>query len=106
MIRTPPKVTPFSLVYRSVKIQIPSLRVALENQTMIEDKNKMCLQEQEALDDKRLQALKKFEPNQARNYWAFSKKVMVQTFNKGDLVLVIWRPMLVTNKTTGMFEPK
>ena len=33
-------------------------------------------------------------------------KVKERTFNKGDLVLTIRRPMVMTYKTKGKFQPK
>jgi len=59
-VRTPTKATPFSLVYGReavlpLKIQIPSLRVALTTEMTNEEKHRLRLQGLEALDDKRLQ---------------------------------------------------
>jgi len=58
-VRTPTKSTPFSLVYECeavlpLKIQIPSLRVALTVEMTNEEKHRLRLPELEALDDKRL----------------------------------------------------
>jgi len=58
------------------------------------------------LDDKRLQAQQKIELYQARISRAFNKKVKEQTFKKGDLVLAVRRPMLMTHKTKEKFQPK
>ena len=66
----------------------------------------MRLQELEALDDKRLQAQQQIEFYQARITRAFNKKVKERTFKKGDLVLAIRRPMVMTHKTKGKFQPK
>jgi len=60
----------------------------------------------EALDDKRLQAQQQIELYQARITRAFNKKVMEQTFKKGDLLLVVRRPMVMTHKTKGKIQPK
>ncbi|MFG1569940.1 hypothetical protein ACDT16_13725, partial [Staphylococcus aureus] len=35
-----------------------------------------------------------------------NKKVKVRTFQVGDLVLTVRRPMVMTHKTTGKFEAK
>ena len=60
----------------------------------------------EALDDKRLQAQQQIELYQARITKAFNKKVKERTFKKGDLVLAVKRPMVITHKTKGKFQPK
>jgi len=66
----------------------------------------MRLQELEALDDKCLQAQQQIEPYQARITKAFNKKVKEQTFKKGDLVLAVRRPMVMTHKTKEKFQLK
>ena len=106
-----PKATPFSLVYGyeavlPLEIQIPSLRVALTAEMTTEEKHRQRLQELEALDDKRLQAQQQIELYQARIIKAFNKKVKVRTFKKGDLVLAVRRPLVMTHKTKGKFQPK
>ena len=68
-----------------------------------EEKHRQQLQELEALDDKRLQAQQQIELYQARITRAFNKKVKVRTFKKGDLVLTVRRPMVMTYKTKGKF---
>ena len=71
-----------------------------------EEKHRQRLQELEALDDKRLQAQQQIELYQARISRAFNKKVKVRTFKKGDLVLAVRRPMVMTHKTKEKFQPK
>jgi len=110
-VRTPTKATPFSLVYGCeavppLEIQIPSLRVALTAEMTNEEKHRLRLQEQEALDNKRLQAQQQIELYQARITRAFNKKVKERTFKKGDLVLAVRRPMVMTHKTKGKFQLK
>ena len=110
-VRTPTKATPFSLVYGCeavlpLEIQIPSLRVALTAEMTTEEKHRQRLQELEALDGKRLQAQQQIELYQARITRAFNKKVKMRTFKKGDLVLAVRRPMVMTHKTKGKFQPK
>ena len=109
-VRTPTKATPFSLVYGCevilpLEIQIPSLRVALTTE-MTNKKHRLRLQELEGLDDKRLQAQQQIELYQARIIRTFNKKVKERTFKKGDLVLAVRRPMVMTHKTKGKFQPK
>ena len=43
---------------------------------------------------------------QAQISKAFNKKVKQRIFQKGDLVLVVRRPMIMTHKTKGKFQPK
>jgi hypothetical protein len=64
------------------------------------------LQELEALDEKRLQAQQYIEMYQARFLRAFNKKFKERVFKVGDLVLVVRRPMIMTHKTKGKFQPK
>ena len=66
----------------------------------------MRLQELEALDEKRLQAQLHIELYQAHISKAFNKKVKQRVFQKGDLVLAVRRPMIMTHKTKGKFQPK
>jgi len=71
-----------------------------------EEKHRLRLQELETLDDKRLQAQQQIELYQARISRVFNKKVKERTFNKGDLVLTVRRPIVMTHKTKGKFQPK
>ena len=80
-----------------LEIQIPSLCVALTTEMTTEEKHRQRLQELEALDDRRLQAQQQIELYQARITRAFNKKVKVRTFKKGDLVLAVRRPMVMTH---------
>jgi len=110
-VRTPTKATPFSLVYGveavlPLEIQIPSLRVALATEMTDEEQHVLRLQELEALDDKRLQAQQQIKLYQARISKAFNKKVRERIFKQGDLVLTVRRPMIMTHKTKGKFNPK
>jgi len=82
------------------------LWVALATKMTKEDNDRLRLQELEALDEKRLQAQQHTELYQARISKAFNKKVKQRVFQKGDLVLAIRRPMIMTHKTKGKFQPK
>ena len=62
--------------------------------------------ELEAMDDKRLQAQQQIELYQARISKAFNKKVRERIFKNDDLVLAVRRPMVMTHKTRGKFNPK
>ena len=58
------------------------------------------------MDNKRLQAQQQIELHQAQISRAFNKKVKERTFKKGDLVLAVRRPMVMTYKTKGKFQGK
>ena len=70
------------------------------------ENDRLRLWEFEALDKKRLQAQQRIELYQARIARAFNKKVKHRVFQKRDLVLAIRRPMIMTHKTKGKFQPK
>jgi len=106
-----PITTPFSLLYRCeavlpLEIQIPSLCITLTTEMTNEEKHRLRLQELEALNDKCLQAQQQIELYQARFVRAFNKKVKERTFKKGDLVLTFRKPIVITHKTKGKFQPK
>jgi len=86
-----------------LEIQIPSLRVALTTKMADKEKHQLRLQELEALDDKHLQAQQQIKLYQAWIFRAFNKKVKEWIFKKGDLVLAIRRPMVMTHKTKEKF---
>ncbi|KAK4573413.1 hypothetical protein RGQ29_031396 [Quercus rubra] len=96
--RTPTQATPCSLVYGvevvlPLKRQIPSLRIAIQ-------------EELEALDEKRLGAQQCLECYQARISRTFNKKVRPRSFQVGDLVLDVQRPIIVTHRTKNKFVSK
>ena len=76
----PTQSTPFALMYGveavlSFELQIPSLRIGIQ-EGLTEDENyKLCLAELKGLDEKRLRAAQKLECYQARLSRAFNKKV-------------------------------
>ena len=68
--RTPTQATLYSLVYGVEAIlpleqQIPSLRIAVQEGLTNEENAKICLQELEALDEKRLETQQRLECYQA-----------------------------------------
>ncbi|XP_024196030.1 uncharacterized protein LOC112199214 [Rosa chinensis] len=109
--RTPTKATPYSLVYGVEAVlplekQIPSLRIALQEGLTDEENVKLRLQELEALDEKRLDAQQHLECYQARMSRAFNKGVRPRSFQVGDLVLAVRRPIIMTHKTGPKFQSK
>ena len=102
--------TPYNLVYGSeavlpLEIQLPSLRIATQL-TSPDENAKIRLAELEALDEKRLAVQQRLEIYQAQVAGAFNKKVRFRSFKIGDLVLTVRRPVIVTRKSKGKFEPK
>ncbi|KAG9442524.1 hypothetical protein H6P81_018378 [Aristolochia fimbriata] len=120
--QTPIQSTPYSLVYGTeamlpLKVQLPSLRIAMrEGLTTeecaqlrlaeLESLDEQRLAELESLDEQRLEAQQRLECYQSRMTRAFNKKVRLRSFQKGDLVLAVRRSMLFTSKIGGKFAPK
>ncbi|KAM2252327.1 hypothetical protein FF2_006669 [Malus domestica] len=109
--RTPTQATPYSLVYGVEAVlllesQIPSLRMTLQEGLTDEENAKLRIQELEALDEKRLEAQQHLECYQARLSKAFNKKVFPRSFQMGDLVLSLRRPIITTHKTKSKFTSK
>ena len=70
------------------------------------EKHRLCLQELKVLDDKCLQTQQQIELYQDQIFKAFNKKVRERIFKKGDVVLAVRRPMVLTHKTKENFQPK
>ncbi|XP_019150530.1 PREDICTED: uncharacterized protein LOC109147323 [Ipomoea nil] len=109
--RTPTQSTPYSLVYGVEAVlplerQIPSLRLAIQEGLTDEENAKLRLAELEALDEKRLQAQQSLECYQARMSKAFNKRVRTRSFQIGDKVLAVRRPIIVTRKTGHKFTSR
>ena len=109
--RTPTQATPYSLVYGvevvlPLERQIPSLRIAIQEGLSNEDNVRLRLEELEALDEKRLGAQQRLECYQARISRTFNKKVRPRSFQVGDLVLAVRRPIIVTHCTKNKFVSK
>ena len=109
--RTPTEMTPYALVFGGeavlpLEVQITSLIVSIQEKLSEEEAIKLRLGELELLEGKRLQALHNLEAHQARMSRAFNKRVKTRLVKQGDLVLTIIRPMNVTRRMGGKFEPK
>ncbi|XXG76871.1 hypothetical protein AAC387_Pa08g1144 [Persea americana] len=110
-VRGPTHSTLFSFVdgcevVVSLKVQIPSLRVSLQNDMTQESNVKLRLQELDNLDERQLEALQSVELYQACMVGSFDKKVRQHAHKKGDLVLAVKRPTVFAHKSKGKFEPK
>jgi hypothetical protein len=109
--KTPTQATPYALVYGVEAVvpleqQIPSLRIAIQEGLTEEDNARLRLEELEALDEKRLEAQQRLECYQARLSKAFNKKVRARSFQVGDLVLAVRRPIIITHRTGNKFTSK
>ncbi|XP_074277878.1 uncharacterized protein LOC141601488 [Silene latifolia] len=109
--KTPTQATPYALVYGveavlPLEMQIPSLRIAIQEELTEDENDKLRLAELEALDEKRLEAQQKLQCYQARLSRAFNKKVRPRSFQVGDLVLAIRRPIITSHKPVGKFTSK
>ncbi|KAK3023354.1 hypothetical protein RJ639_042752 [Escallonia herrerae] len=89
-----------------LEVQIPSLRVAIQESLTNEESVQIRLAELESLDEKRLIAQWSLEIYQQRMENAFNKRVVLRSFKKGDLVLIVQTPIVVTRRTKRKLEPK
>ncbi|KAA0045647.1 uncharacterized protein E6C27_scaffold243G001590 [Cucumis melo var. makuwa] len=80
--------------------------MAIQEELIIEDNAKLCLQELEALDEKGLEAQQALECYQARMSKAFEKHVKSRSFQVGDLMLAVRRPIITTRHMGNKFTPK
>ncbi|XP_075669786.1 uncharacterized protein LOC142639509 [Castanea sativa] len=109
--RASTQATPYSLVYGVAVVlplehQIPSLRIAIQEGLSDEDNVRLQLEEFEALDGERLEAQQCLECYQACISRTFNKKVHPQSFQVGDLVLTVEKPIIVTHRTKNKFVSK
>ncbi|XP_074277258.1 uncharacterized protein LOC141600898 [Silene latifolia] len=103
--------TPYALVYGveedlPLELEIPSLCMAVQMGLAEGENDKLRLAELEALDEKRLDAQQKLECYQARLSRAFNKKVRPRSFQVGDMVLAIRRPVIMPRKAGSKFTSK
>uniref|UniRef100_A0A2N9F6K1 Uncharacterized protein n=1 Tax=Fagus sylvatica TaxID=28930 RepID=A0A2N9F6K1_FAGSY len=86
--------------------QIPSLRIAIQEGLTNEENARLRLEELEALDEKRLEAQQHLECYQVQLSRAFNKKVKPRSFQQGDLVLAVRRPINTLHKIGNKFTSK
>ena len=80
--------------------------MAVQERLTTENNVKLRLQELEILNEKRLVAQQALECYRARMSKAFDKHVKPQSFQVGDLVLVVRRPIITTRHTGNKFTLK
>ncbi|KAL0360937.1 UNVERIFIED_CONTAM: hypothetical protein Sradi_3778200 [Sesamum radiatum] len=110
-VRTLTQSTPYALVYGVEAVlpleqQIPSLRIAIQEGLTKEENTQIRLEELEALDKKRLEAQQKLECYRAWLFKAFNKKVRLRSFQVGDLILAVSRPIITTHRKGNKFLSK
>jgi hypothetical protein len=108
---TPTQATPYSLVYGSeailpLEVQLPSLQVAVHEEITNDKQIRLRFQELDALEKGQLQAIQNLELYRQNMVRAYDKLVKQRVFRKGELVLVLRRPIVITHKMRGKFEPK
>ncbi|XP_071917153.1 uncharacterized protein [Coffea arabica] len=89
-----------------LECQISSLRIAIQEGFSEEDNVRLRLEELETLDEKRLEAQQRIECYQARLSKAFNKHVRPRSFQIGELVLAVRRPIILTHGGQKKFTPK
>ena len=82
------------------------MRIAIQEGFTTENNAQLRLAELEALDEKRLEAQQKLECYQARLARAFNKKVRPRSFQVGDLVLAVRRPIILNKRIGDKFTSK
>jgi hypothetical protein len=110
-VHTPTQATPYSFVYGSeavlpLEVQLPSLRAAVHEEITNDEQIQLRFQELDALEEGRLQAVQNLELYRQNMVRAYDKLVKQRVFRKGELVLILRRPIIITHKTKGKFEPK
>ncbi|KAJ1696041.1 hypothetical protein LUZ63_012739 [Rhynchospora breviuscula] len=96
--RTPTQATPYSLVYGTeavlpIEVELPFLRVAMASEIPLTKQMQLRLQELDGIDERRLAAQQNLELYQARMIKAYEKLSRARAFRKGELVLVLRRPI-------------
>ena len=74
---------------------IPSFRIAIQKGLTTKSNAQLRLEELEALDGKILEAQQRLECYQAQLAKPFNKKIQPRSFQVGDLVLAVRRPIIL-----------
>ena len=102
-VRTPTQSTPYSLVYGSeavlpLEVELPSLRVAIHDEITQDAQIQLRFQQLDSLEEDRLNALQELELYRRNMVRAYDKMVKPRVFRKGELILVLRRPIVVKGK--------
>jgi hypothetical protein len=80
--------------------------VALHEGLTQDEQIRLRFQELDALEEEQVHALQDLELYRQNMVRAYNKLVKQRVFKKGELVLVLRRPIVVIHKMKGKFEPK
>jgi hypothetical protein len=105
--RKPPHI-PWSMgvKLKPLEVQLPSLWVAIHEEIINDEQIRLRFQELNALEEGHLQAVQNLELYHQNMVRAYDKLVKQWVFQKGELVLILRCPIVITHKTRGKFEPK
>ncbi|XP_020681907.1 uncharacterized protein LOC110099160 [Dendrobium catenatum] len=106
--KTPTKATPYSLVFGveavlPLEIELPSHRVAIQNDLTQEQNARLRMEELNALDERMLQSQQNLEIYRGRIANSFDRMVRPRSFQEGKLVMVLRRPIIPHQKISGKF---
>ncbi|GAA0154398.1 hypothetical protein LIER_12391 [Lithospermum erythrorhizon] len=105
--RTPTESTPYVLVHGveavlPLEVQIPSLRVAVNEEITREEATKLRLQELDSLDEHRLNAHQRLESYQSRITKSYNKRVRHRSYQVRDVVFDVRRSIHIQRKNAKM----
>lgn len=105
-VRTPTQATPYSLVFGSeavlpLEVELPSLWVAIQDEITRDEQIRLRFQELDTLEEGRLNALQDLELYRKNMVRAYDKLFKPRVFRKGDLVLTLRRPIIISGKGWG-----
>jgi hypothetical protein len=80
--------------------------VAIHDEITQDEQIRLRYQELDSLEEDRLNALQNLELYRQNMVRAYDKLVKPRVFRKGELVLVLRRPIVVTGKAKGKLEPR
>jgi hypothetical protein len=80
--------------------------VAIQDELTKDKQVQLGFQELDVLEEDRLNVVQNLELYRRNMVRAYHKLVKQRVFRKGKLVMVLRRPIVVTHKTKGKFEPK
>ena len=87
-----------------LEVELPSRRVAIHDE--ITQDEQIRLQQLDSLEEDRLNALQDLELYRRNMVRAYDKLVKPRVFWKGELILVLRRPIVIKGKAKGKLEPE
>jgi hypothetical protein len=95
------KVTPFELVYGQEVVLPVEVNLAKQNKLPAIDYHNLMMDSIDKVTNKRLQSLKEIEKDKSRVARAYNKKVILKSFQAGDL---IWKTILPVSTRDHKFR--